>query len=215
MRDWPWRRILMFGVPALVVVVVVVALLMRDDDDDDSADGGDDTEETTSTSTTSTTTSSTSTTTTTAPTTATTTFDGATTPTSVPSTASSVALLTAVVVEDDSVTFTFRDELPGYEVQYVSPPITEDASGEEIAVGGSAYLHVRMEPASGVDLSSADFEETYTGPDRVPGDGSPIVEAVKSGDFEAVLSWVVGLDTQRAFRVEIDGTSLRVLFDTA
>jgi cytoskeletal protein RodZ len=212
MRSWPWRRILMFGVPAVVVVVFVIALLTRDDNDDDSADGGDDTEETTST--TSTTTSSTSTTTTTAATTTTTAFDGATTPTSVPSTASAVALLTDVVVEHDSVTFVFRDELPGYEVQYVAPPITEDASGEEVAVGGSAYLHVRMEPASGVDLSGADFEETYTGPTRIAGDGSPIVETVRTGDFEAVLSWVVGLDSQRAFRVEIDGTALRVLFDT-
>jgi hypothetical protein len=204
----------MFGIPALVVVVFVVAVLLRDDDDDESADG-DDTEETTTSTAPDDETSSTSTTDTTVGTTTTTAFEGATTPTSVASTASAVALLTDVVVEDDSVTFVFRDETPGYEVQYVPPPITEDASGEEVAVGGSAYLHVRMEPASGVDLSGAEFEETYTGPTRIAGDGSPIVEVVRTGDFEAVLSWVVGLDTQRAFRVEIDGTSLRVLFDTA
>jgi hypothetical protein len=210
-RDWPWRRILLIGGPILVVAVIVVALVAGGSDDDD-----DTVAETTTTSETTTSTSTTTTTSTTAaPTTTTTAFDGATTPTSVASTASGVALVTDVVVEPDSVTFVFRDETPGYEVQYVEPPIREDASGEEIAVAGSAHLHVRMEPASGVDLSGEEFEETYTGPDRIEGDGSPIVEAVRTGDFEAVLSWVIGLDSERAFRVEIDGTSLRVLFDTA
>jgi hypothetical protein len=140
-------------------------------------------------------------------------FDGGTTPVSVPST-SGVALLTSVSVEVDSVTFTFRDGAPGYLVEYVEPPITQDGSGEEMTVGGEAYLSVRMEPASGVDLSGDEFVETYVGPDRIDGvAGSVLVEVVRTGDFEAVLNWVIGLDAQRPFRVDVDGPSLTVTFD--
>lgn len=153
----------------------------------------------------------TTTTTTEAETTTTTAFEGATTPTSAPGTASGVALLTDVEVGDGVVTFTFREGTPGFDVQYVEPPITQDGSGEEVQVAGSAHLSVRMEPASGVDLSGEDFEETYTGPERIPGTGV-IAEVVRTGDFEAVLNWVVGLDEERPYRVEADASTLRVYF---
>lgn len=181
------------------------------DDDDDDDDGA---TETTTTVTVGDGTTTTSTTSTTLETTTTTAFEGATTPTSTASTASSVGLLTDVLVEDGSVSFAFRDETPGYQVQYVQPPITQDGSGEEVTVGGSAFLSVRMEPASGVDLAGEEFEETYTGPDRVAG-LAPVVEVVRTGDFEAVLNWVIGFDRERAFRVEVDGSTVRVLFDAA
>lgn len=148
-----------------------------------------------------------------ATTTTTTAFDGATTPTSVASTASGVALLTKVEVADGVVTFTFRDETPGYDVAYVEPPIRQDGSGEVIAVAGTAFLSVRMEPASGVDMSGEDFEETYTGPERVPGAGV-IAEVVRTGDFEANATWVIGLDAQRPYRVEATASMLRVYFST-
>jgi len=144
---------------------------------------------------------------------ATTTFDGATTPTSIASSASAVALLTDVTVEAGVVTFAFRSEVPGVDVQYVEPPILEDASGEEITVAGDAFLHVRMEPASGVDLSGEELVQTYTGPTRVAGSGV-VAEVARTGDFEAVLGWVIGLDAQRAYRVEADASTVRVYFST-
>ena len=155
----------------------------------------------------------TTTTTTEAATTTTTAFEGSTTPTSAPGVTSGVALLTDVQVADGVVTFTFREGTPGFDVQYVEPPITEDGSGAEVQVAGSAHLHVRMEPASGVDLSGEEYEETYTGPERIAGTGV-IAEVVRTGDFEAVLSWVVGLDEQRPYRVEADASMLRVYFST-
>ena len=160
-----------------------------------------------------TTTSTTGDTTTTTASTTTTAFDGATTPTSAPGSASGVALLTDVQVGDGVVTLTFRDGTPAFDVQYVEPPITQDGSGEEMEVAGGAFLGIRMEPASGVDLSGEEFEETYTGPDRIAGTGV-IAEVVRTGDFEAVLNWVVGLDEQRAYRVEADASTLRVYFST-
>jgi hypothetical protein len=156
---------------------------------------------------------STTSTTTADPTTSTTAFDGSTTPTSAPSTTSGVALLTNVEVADGFVTFTFRDETPGYDVGYVEPPIHQDGSGDEIVVAGAAFLGVRMEPASGVDMSGESFQETYTGPDRVPGTGV-IAEVVRTGDFEANATWVVGLDARRPYRVEAAASMLRVYFST-
>lgn len=155
----------------------------------------------------------TTTSTTAAEATSTTAFDGDTTPTSVASTASGVALLTDVEVADGVVTFTFRDETPGYDVGYVEPPIRQDGSGDEITVAGAAFLSVRMEPASGVDMSGEQFQKTYTGPERVPGTGV-VAEVVRTGDFEANATWVIGLDAQRPYRVEAAASMLRVYFST-
>jgi hypothetical protein len=152
-------------------------------------------------------------TTTTTASTTTTAFDGATTPTSVAANASQVALLTDVQLGDGVVTFVFREGTPGADVGYVDPPILQDGSGEPIDVAGNAFLSVRMEPGSGVDLSGEEFEETYTGPNRIAGTGV-IAEAVRTGDFEANLTWVIGLDEQRAYRVEADSSMLRVYFST-
>ena len=42
--------------------------------------------------------------------------------------------------------------------------------------------------------------KTYTGPRRLPG-RDPITEVVKTGDFEGVVTWVIGLDRERPFLV--------------
>jgi hypothetical protein len=117
------------------------------------------------------------------------------------------ALLTDVRVAShdgfDRVTFEFRDgDVPGYRVQFVDPPITADPSDNPVEIDGTAFLSVVMTPASGVDLSGETYEEIYTGPDRIgPADTTAIVELVLSGDFEAVLTWVVGLDAEAPFAV--------------
>jgi hypothetical protein len=181
----------------LVVVMIGVASLAACGDDDDSAADR--------TTTTSTATSST----TTAVSTTTTAFAGSTSPTSIATHASSTALLTAVDVSSGIVTFTFRGDTPGIDAKYVEPPITEDASGKTVDMKGNAFLSIRMEPASGVDLSSGDPQETYTGPRQLDGTG-PIAEVRQTGDFEANLTWVIGLDAVRPYRVEADASMVRV-----
>jgi hypothetical protein len=92
---------------------------------------------------------------------------------------------------------------PGYRVRFVRPPILEDASGNEVEVDGEAFLSIRLEPASGFDLSG-ELGEVYTGPTRIDGSsaGTEMVEElVRTGDFEAVLTWVAGLDERAPFRV--------------
>lgn len=102
----------------------------------------------------------------------------------------------------DRVVFQFANALPGYTISYVRPPFHEDGSGKPIAVAGSAFVFVRMEPASGYDLTND--KPVYQGPRRVEGaaQGTSIVrEAVRTGDFESVLGWVVGLEEQVDSRV--------------
>ena len=195
----------------LVLPLLVLVLVAGCSDDDDASDqvvgspSGSVDEEPTTTS---------STTTTTAPeATTTTTFAGATTPTSIESTATAVALLTDVTVEASRVTFTFRNTVPGVDAGYVEE-VTADGSGEPVAVGGGAHLQIRMEPASGVDLSSESFEETYTGPDRISGPG-PVVEVVRTGDFEANLTWVIGVTDERAYNVVVDSLAKTVTVNVA
>lgn len=183
---------------AIALVLTVGASGCGDDDDSSGASR--------STTTPSTSTSSTSTSSTTA-------FVGATTPTSIASHASATALLTDVTVGDGVVTLTFRSEVPGIDVRFVEPPVTQDASGEKVEVDGDAFLQVRMEPASAVDLSKDPFEETYDGPDRLPGT-DPITEVVKTGDFEANLTWVIGLASKRPYRVEAADSTVRVYIST-
>lgn len=137
-------------------------------------------------------------------------FAGATTPTSAPPPpgATQVALLADVEASSgagvDRVVFRFADgHLPGYDVAYVDGPVRQDGSGEMVPVEGRAFLQVRFEPASGVDLRAGTFEETYGGPDRVRGTTTRVTEVVRAGDFEANLTWVIGLDTKVPYRVEV------------
>jgi hypothetical protein len=116
----------------------------------------------------------------------------------------------------DRVVFQFRDGVPGYRVEYVEPPIKEDGSGAPVKVAGRAYAFVRMEPASGFDLTVPEGELVYTGPRRLSGADagtSVIQEVVRTGDFEAVLGWVVGLSDRVDFRVDTLDDPPRLVVD--
>lgn len=131
------------------------------------------------------------------------------------------ALLTNVAVTNvacrDSVTFTFRKNgvaAPSCTVEYQPGPFTQDGSGAPVAVGGTAFVVVRCEPAYGYDFENAGTP-TYTGSKRIAGSGTKHVrEVVSTGDFEGVISWVIGLDGQRAFGIASGGTPERRLIVT-
>jgi|GEM_PF-1506596 len=110
----------------------------------------------------------------------------------------------------DRVTFRFRDGVPGYEVSYEEGPITESGSGAEVSVEGDAVVVVRMRLASGRERTGAG-EPTYTGPDRLSGAGTfAMTEVVRTGDFEGVLSWVVGVRDESPVRVQVFGDVIAV-----
>ena len=101
----------------------------------------------------------------------------------------------------DRVVFEFRSGVPGYDVRYVEPPVRADGSGDEVAVAGGAVLRVRMEPALDADLNQESAPRTYTGPTRFSPDTRAVVELVRTGGFEAVLTWAIGVEATSPFRV--------------
>jgi hypothetical protein len=149
------------------------------------------------------------------------TLEGAGTgPVAAPAKSQKTALLERVSVgrhEDyDRVVFQLKDVLPGYRVEYVKPPLRQDGSGNVIKVSGKAFVTVRMELASGFDLTKNEGELVYTGPRRIGGKQagtSVILEVVQISDFEAVLMWAVGLEDRVDFRVTTLEDPARLVVD--
>lgn len=105
-------------------------------------------------------------------------------------------------------------ERPSYRVAYADPPVREAGSGDAVDLRGDAFLEVRLSPASGVDLSGSEPRRSYSGPARIAPDGASLVtEVVRTGDFEAQLAWVVGVDRRRAFAVAMLEEPTRLVVD--
>jgi hypothetical protein len=119
----------------------------------------------------------------------------------------------------DRVTFEFKPRTGdaagpvGWKAAYEPGPVTEDASGRTVPVKGGAFLVVHFS-AQGVDLSKADAPDTYSGPTSLEAAGATRIEQVRrTGDFEGVLTWVIGVDKQRPFHVTTQDDPTRVIID--
>jgi hypothetical protein len=101
----------------------------------------------------------------------------------------------------------------GWKVAYEAGPINEDGSGRPVKIKGAAFLVVTMS-AAGADLSQEAAPATYTGPASIESaDTTRIQQVRRTGDFEGVLTWVIGLDRQRPFHVTTDTGPARVIVD--
>jgi hypothetical protein len=110
----------------------------------------------------------------------------------------------------DRVVFQFGDLGPAsYSVEYVERPVLADASGEAVTVAGDSVIRVRMTSASGAG--------SYSGPSRLdPGAafGTKLVEEmVRTGDFEAQLTWVIGVKGRPTYTVANLATPSRIVID--
>src|SRR5262249_53640020 len=108
----------------------------------------------------------------------------------------------------DDVTFDFTSKTadpPSYTIQYQPGPFVQDGSGAPVTVKGNAFIVVKLSPAYGFDFETN--KQTYTGPQHVvpPTGAHHVAEVVETGDFESVVTWVIGVDSQRPFTVEATG----------
>ncbi len=150
-------------------------------------------------------------------------FSGGRATVSRPGEATDTALLEAIDIGRhegyDRVVFRFKgDTPPGYKVGFVQRPLREDGSGNVVSVDGGAVLGVRLEPASGFDVSQGEGTITYKGPKRISGSergAQVITELARTGDFEAVLNWAIGLDHEADFRVLRLDAPARIVVDVA
>lgn len=116
----------------------------------------------------------------------------------------------------DRVVWEFNGPAPSYRVEYVTGPVAEQGSGQPIEVDGTAALQVIFSLASGVDLSGTEPQTIYDGPDRLSDAGTVnVTEVVQTGDFEATLSWAVGVDEITPFTVRRLTDPTRIAVDIA
>lgn len=121
------------------------------------------------------------------------------------------ATLTGVKTETqdcfDRVTFTFSDNLPGYDAQYVQN-WTECGSGAAVSTAGAAQLAITFIPANAHTDAG---QPTITEKSLMPSYPS-IKEAKLTCDFEAHVSWVFGTE-ERYFNVSTSQSPPQLVLD--
>lgn len=128
-----------------------------------------------------------------------------------------IALLKAVRAEHsgaaDRVVFAFRSAPRSVRLRWTRRGgLIQDGSGARVHAAGRVFLVVRFEPASGFDLARPGGEATYHGQRRFrPAGTKAVTQLVRLGDFEAVLTWAIGLDRRRPFTVERHGPDVEIV----
>jgi hypothetical protein len=89
--------------------------------------------------------------------------------------------------------------IPYYEIRQAKPPFTQDPSDMPLDVFGDAFVQLVIQGATGYDF---DGNPTYGG-SRIltPGFGT-LAQAAQAGDFEATLSWILGLSRATCWNVQ-------------
>jgi hypothetical protein len=112
-----------------------------------------------------------------------------------------------VEIEDcvERVTFKLKESEagPGYDVSYQPPEVAkiQDGSGDPVAIAGADFLVVRMFPAMTAEIDGEDVNQTYTGPRNIPApvEARMIRGVAQTGDFEAQVTWAIGLNDEHPF----------------
>jgi len=107
----------------------------------------------------------------------------------------------------DRIVFDIAGRIPGYQIRYVDEPV-RDPSGQPANVPGRRFLQIRMEPAQA---------HTDAGQATQPRAGTLSYPMMRgwaiTGDFEGVVTIVIGLDDVVGYRVgELSG---RIYLDVA
>jgi hypothetical protein len=125
-----------------------------------------------------------------------------------------VALLTDVRAARhdgfDRIVFEFGSgSPPGYHLEYIDRPVRKCGSGDTTAIAGDGWLEVRIEPAHAHTPSGA---PTIRDRDQQL-DLGVVKELEQTCDFEATVSWVVGVKRPNRYRVLTLNEPLRLVVD--
>jgi hypothetical protein len=107
----------------------------------------------------------------------------------------------------DRIVFDFNGPVPLFQVQYVKQ-LFGDGSGLPITIAGRAILHVSF---SGTQAHTDSGEPTA--PNRVKLNLPVIKEVAGAGDFEAVVTYGIGLSKKAEIRVITLADKSRVVID--
>jgi hypothetical protein len=77
----------------------------------------------------------------------------------------------------------------------------QDGSGKRLEIAGDDFLVVRLSPAMTAKIEGEEVEPTYDGPRKIPAPAGAetIREVAMTGDFEAQVTWAIGLDDKLPF----------------
>lgn len=109
----------------------------------------------------------------------------------------------------DRLVFDFRGGLPGQRSARYVKQVIADASGKKVPLVGSARLLVRFSPASGHTSSGQSSFGAARRTYALPG----LIQVANAGDFEAVLSFGVGVARREPFHMFTLSNPSRVVID--
>lgn len=107
----------------------------------------------------------------------------------------------------DRVVFEFSGPIPLLKVEYVHQLI-EDGSGAPVVIKGGAVLMVQLTPAR-----AHDDQAQSTAPGRMAVSMPNVKEIVRAGDFEANLTYGIGLTQKVYIRILTLASPSRVVID--
>ncbi len=98
----------------------------------------------------------------------------------------------------DRVTFEFAGaEMPSYHIEYIDKPVRACGSGNVVNLKGDGWLEIRFEPSA---AHTEDGKPTVENRELAP-DHKIIGELKLTCDFEAVVTWVLGVSSPNKYRV--------------
>lgn len=97
----------------------------------------------------------------------------------------------------DRVVFELRETVPGYHIEYVDSPIRDCGAGDVRSIAGDGWLEVRLYPAVAHTAAGAP-----TIAERERALTLPILRELElTCDFEAVVTWVLGVASPHRYSV--------------
>ena len=123
--------------------------------------------------------------------------------------ASTTPPIVSAVVAGDTLTLTFQQGTPAFEVKtQTGTHFTKDPSGAPVDLAGSAGATIVLRGFRG-DVRN------YAGPASITSSGPRLLQIYEIGDFEGVVTWAVGLNEAGCANVTSTGSSLAFQFIAA
>lgn len=109
----------------------------------------------------------------------------------------------------DRVVFEFDERVPGYHTEYIDRPVRKCGSGKVTQVAGDGWLEVRMYPAN---AHTEEGRPTVADRERMP--NLPVLAELElTCDFEAVVTWVLGVESPNRYQIRELSSPPRLVVD--
>ena len=109
----------------------------------------------------------------------------------------------------DRIVFEFDERVPGYHTEYIDRPVRKCGSGKVTQMAGDGWLEVRMSLAN---AHTREGRSTVAERERIV--NLPVLSELElTCDFEAVVTWVFGLESPNRYQVHELNSPPRLVVD--